>query len=73
MDHDEIRRLRIALGWTQQELAHELGVTSNTVARWEQQVHAMPGPAVKYLSLLATRHGIRSARKAARARVVAGR
>lgn len=58
MDNDEVRRLRAALGWTQQQLAHELGVTSNTVARWENGTHAMPPPAVRCLYLLAAQHGI---------------
>jgi len=32
---DRIRSNREALGWTQEKLAAELGVTPNTVSRWE--------------------------------------
>ena len=32
----ELRKIRAALGMTQVELAAELGVAPNTVARWEQ-------------------------------------
>jgi putative transcriptional regulator len=32
---DVIRRFRQARGLTQEELAHELGVTSSSVNRWE--------------------------------------
>ena len=31
-----IRQLRDQAGWTQVELAERLGVTANTVARWER-------------------------------------
>jgi transcriptional regulator with XRE-family HTH domain len=31
-----MRRLRRRLGWTQVELALALGVTANSVARWER-------------------------------------
>ena len=58
MGSDEVRRLRIALGWTQRQLAVELGVTSNTVARWERGTHTMPPPAARCLFLLAAQHGI---------------
>lgn len=36
-DHmgDMVRRLRTKLGLTQEELAHELGITVGTVNRWE--------------------------------------
>ena len=36
-DHmgDIVRRLRSKLGLTQEELAHELGITVGTVNRWE--------------------------------------
>jgi len=63
MGNDEVRRLRLALAWTQQELAAELGVTSNTVARWERGTHAIPAPAARCLYLLAAQHGIPYPRK----------
>lgn len=36
MTGEEIRRWRDRLGWTQARLAAELGVATNTVARWER-------------------------------------
>ena len=36
MDGNEIRAIRIRLGLTQKALAHDLGVSANTVARWER-------------------------------------
>lgn len=36
MDGNDVRALRIRLGLTQKALAHDLGVSSNTVARWER-------------------------------------
>lgn len=35
---EEIRELRQALGWSQQQLAQELGVAWITVNRWERSV-----------------------------------
>jgi transcriptional regulator with XRE-family HTH domain len=36
MDGTELRRLRKRLRWTQRRLAEAVGVTENTVARWER-------------------------------------
>ncbi len=36
MRHDEIRRLRLALSWSQERMARELGVSFCTVNRWEK-------------------------------------
>jgi len=36
MTGTEIRALRIARGWTQQDLGNELGIHQNTVARLER-------------------------------------
>lgn len=38
MTGDELKAKRQKLGMTQEELAQELGTTSNTVARWERGV-----------------------------------
>jgi transcriptional regulator with XRE-family HTH domain len=65
MGNDEVRRRRTALGWTQRRLADALGVTSTTVARWEQGIHLIPPPAARYLALLGATYGIRPARKRA--------
>lgn len=36
MNGKELRKRRKALGLTQEALAGELGVTANTIARWER-------------------------------------
>lgn len=57
--------MRRKLNLTQAQLAAELHVTANTVARWEQGVHAITPLAAGALSLLALTHGGR--RKSRRA------
>lgn len=49
----EIRALRGKLGWTQVALAEAIGVTSNTVARWERVEMAISEPAARLLEKLA--------------------
>ncbi len=39
--HRKIRELRVSLGMTQEEFAHEIAVTFSTVNRWENG-HAKP-------------------------------
>lgn len=36
MGPDDIKKLRIGLGWSQERLARELGVSFSTVNRWER-------------------------------------
>lgn len=33
---ENIKEIRTKLGWSQEELAHEVGVSLSTVQRWEQ-------------------------------------
>lgn len=49
----EIRALREKLGWTQKALAEAVGVTSNTVARWERGEMAISEPAARLLQKIA--------------------
>lgn len=42
MNGTELREKRKALGYTQEELATVLGVSANTVARWERDEVAFP-------------------------------
>lgn len=42
MTGSELRTYRLRLKLTQAELADKLGVTSNTVARWERDEMAIP-------------------------------
>jgi len=46
MKAEEIRRLRLSLGWPQETLARELGVSFSTVNRWENG-KAVPSPMAK--------------------------
>ncbi len=48
----EIKGLRKTLGYTQAKLAGELGVTSNTVARYERDELKPSPPVLKLLRLL---------------------
>ena len=48
----QIRELRKALGYTQARLAEELGVTANTVARYEREELRPSPPVLKLLKLL---------------------
>ncbi len=56
MTGGEIRALRGKLGWTQVALAEAIGVTSNTVARWERGEMAISEPAARLLKRIAAEH-----------------
>lgn len=47
VDHEELRRLRMKIGFTQQQIAQELRVHQNTISRWERDVH-VPPPEVQH-------------------------
>jgi transcriptional regulator with XRE-family HTH domain len=49
--------LRKQLAWTQAQAAREIGVASNTVARWERDELAIGEPEARLLRLLATKFG----------------
>jgi DNA-binding XRE family transcriptional regulator len=54
---DLIKALRLHAGWSQAQLAEEMGVRQQTVSEWETGVYA-PGRAMsKYLALVAERAG----------------
>ncbi len=38
----KLRERRLSLGLTQERLAEHLGVTRNTIARWEREERAIP-------------------------------
>ncbi len=48
----EIKELRKILGYTQARLAEEVGVTPNTVARYERDEFKPSPPVLKLLKLL---------------------
>ena len=56
----EIRALRGKLGWTQMALAEAVGVTSNTVARWERGEMAISEPASRLLQKIAAEEKLRT-------------
>ncbi len=52
MDGKELRKRRDQMNLTQVELAEELGVTSNTVARYERDELAIPEPVARLTVLI---------------------
>lgn len=63
MDGAELRRIRERLGWTQQQLADELGVAANTVARWERGELGMRESTERLILRVAADHGIKQRRR----------
>lgn len=63
MNGVEIRALREKLGWTQVALAKAIGVTSNTVARWERGEMAISEPAARLLQKIAAEQRSRTGKK----------
>jgi len=49
MTGSEIKSIRKELSWTQVQLAEALGVTSNTVARWERNEVAIREPMARLI------------------------
>ena len=58
MTPDQLKRLRPKLGLSQGALASQLGITRNTVNRWEMGLHPIPSMAVKLLAVLAKGPGL---------------
>jgi transcriptional regulator with XRE-family HTH domain len=54
MTPNELKQLRLALGWSQARLAQELGFSAYTISKWERGVPGYPIPTLveKYLDLL---------------------
>jgi DNA-binding transcriptional regulator YiaG len=59
----EIHALREKLGWTQMVLAEAIGVTSNTVARWERDEMAISEPAARLLQKIAAEQRPRAGKR----------
>lgn len=51
MTPSRLKSLRARLGWPQQRLAEYLGVTRNTINRWEMGLHPIPPMAVKLIMI----------------------
>jgi putative transcriptional regulator len=52
MTGTEIKKLRKSLGYTQAKLAEEIGITANTIARYERDELKPSPPVLKLLKLL---------------------
>lgn len=48
----QLKSLRERLGLAQEQLAKQMGVTRNTVNRWEMGLHPIPPLAAKLLQML---------------------
>ncbi|UVT21143.1 MAG: helix-turn-helix domain-containing protein [Nitrospira sp.] len=55
MTGSELRTIREEFGWTQDRMADEIGVTANTVARWERNEIDIYEPAARLITILANR------------------
>src|SRR5262245_42888928 len=53
MTGDELRTIREEFGWTQDRMADEVGVTANTIARWERDEIEIYEPAARLITILA--------------------
>lgn len=66
MKAEDIKRLRISLGWSQERFARELGVSFCTVNRWERG-KTVPSPmAIKFLANVQEKAGLKRSRGAKR-------
>jgi DNA-binding transcriptional regulator YiaG len=63
MSRVEIRAFRKKLGWTQMAFADAIGVTSNTVARWERGEMAISEPAARLVKKIAAEQRARSGKR----------
>jgi DNA-binding transcriptional regulator YiaG len=52
VDGEELRQIRTGLGLTQQPFAEHLGITGNTVARWERNEVRNTGPMGRVVRLV---------------------
>lgn len=52
MTPHDLKRRRVALGWSQHRLAQELGVNRSTITKWESGQHPIPPMAAKLLTAL---------------------
>jgi DNA-binding transcriptional regulator YiaG len=54
-DRESVKALRKHLGYTQRQLADELGARQQTVSEWETGMYAPRGASSRLLSLIAER------------------
>jgi DNA-binding transcriptional regulator YiaG len=58
-DKDRIQALRQHLGFTQSEMAFELGTRQQTISEWETGMYQPRGASATLLSLIAERAGFK--------------
>ena len=58
MNAAELRKLRKRAGLTQAALAKRLGLTTNAVARWEQQVRSISEPMARLIRMVLEPKGV---------------
>ena len=73
MDGAEIRKLRKQLSLTQEEFAHEIGVTFATVNRWENGKSEPSRLALRVLTALNAKIAAAGRKSSGRSSVVRGR
>jgi len=56
MKAKELREIRKQLGWSQRQIAEAVGVTANSVARWERGEMAIAEPAARLLRMIAAQN-----------------
>jgi transcriptional regulator with XRE-family HTH domain len=56
MKAKELREIRKRLCWTQRQIAEAVGVTANSVARWEREEMAIGEPAARLLRMIAAQN-----------------
>jgi transcriptional regulator with XRE-family HTH domain len=52
MDGSELKRRRVMLGMSQEQLAKRLGVTQNAISRWESGKVAIRHDVILFLAML---------------------
>ena len=60
MTGDELRRLRWRLNMTQVELAREIGIVSNSLARLERGEREIKAPLAKLIRMIERQYGMRA-------------
>lgn len=50
-DGNRLRVFRVAMGWSQTEVAKEFGVSMKTWSCWERGEYKIPGPAARSVAL----------------------
>ena len=62
-DKGSVASLRRHLGWTQRQMAGEMGIRQQTVSEWEQGIYQPRGTSVTLLNIIAERAGFEYAVK----------